>query len=596
MVDFAEAWMDQEDDDVTRKLERPPHFTPRPPLQSGLSVTRPKQKSEAESIEDGETWEKRTNELPGRGILHDTLTKPLSHKQLAHRPRLPSLRDLPSAPAAPRRSPTLPPIPAFTAQPNNDTRRPTLPPIPAFTQPPKSVEPGLPPIPAFTKPPPATEPITAIESPRPSRPKPPKPSGAKPSRPKPPKPAAVIDDLADISIAEHLQVEEALDTVRDASPYALEPSHPLHEPAPPAVQFVPAHAPPVSRLPQPTFPPIDDLAPPPRRPSGPPPAAFDAPPPPVPSAPPPPMASAPPPPMASAPPPPPVPSAPPPPMASAPPPPMASAPPPAPYYSAPPPAQAAFDPMLWLRQAAASPRGLAAGAVVLLALLVLGMSALVASASSGSAPATRIITASDPTGTPVAKASVFVDGSALCTELPCVIEVSATHWVTVRASGFHAPAAQAISNAADSPKRVHFELRPSFQQSEPAKSVAAAPSAAPEPEPEPEPEPVAVAQPEQQDEPAPSKAPARKSVAPAPAPAPRPVSRPAVVGGTGRLNINSIPASNVVLDGRPMGQTPQMGIKVSPGSHTVIFVRGKKRVVRGTVVKAGQTSVVSARL
>jgi len=38
------------------------------------------------------------------------------------------------------------------------------------------------------------------------------------------------------------------------------------------------------------------------------------------------------------------------------------------------------------------------------------------------------------------------------------------------------------------------------------------------------------------------------------------------------LNLNSIPISSVVLDGRPIGSTPLVGVEVSPGTHTVAFV------------------------
>jgi serine/threonine-protein kinase len=47
------------------------------------------------------------------------------------------------------------------------------------------------------------------------------------------------------------------------------------------------------------------------------------------------------------------------------------------------------------------------------------------------------------------------------------------------------------------------------------------------------------------------------------------------------LNFNSIPSSSVVLDGKPLGQTPVMGIRVSPGAHQVVFIHpelGRKPV------------------
>lgn len=60
----------------------------------------------------------------------------------------------------------------------------------------------------------------------------------------------------------------------------------------------------------------------------------------------------------------------------------------------------------------------------------------------------------------------------------------------------------------------------------------------------------------------------------------------------GTLNINSIPISNVILNGRPLGATPKVGVKVKPGNHTVVFVHAEKgRIVKQVSVEAGQTAV-----
>ena len=66
--------------------------------------------------------------------------------------------------------------------------------------------------------------------------------------------------------------------------------------------------------------------------------------------------------------------------------------------------------------------------------------------------------------------------------------------------------------------------------------------------------------------------------------------------GTGTLNINSIPPSNCILDGRPLGPTPKAGVSVPAGNHTVIFVhpdKGRKQV--GVSVKGGETKSVAVR-
>jgi eukaryotic-like serine/threonine-protein kinase len=99
------------------------------------------------------------------------------------------------------------------------------------------------------------------------------------------------------------------------------------------------------------------------------------------------------------------------------------------------------------------------------------------------------------------------------------------------------------------------------------------------------------------------------AVAAAPAPRPRPAAepRPAPVpsgdedtGGGGSnctLNFNSIPVSNVLFDGRPLGGTPRLGVSAAPGTHTVIFVspeEGKKSVT--VSCEAGKTKTVAVRL
>jgi serine/threonine-protein kinase len=106
-------------------------------------------------------------------------------------------------------------------------------------------------------------------------------------------------------------------------------------------------------------------------------------------------------------------------------------------------------------------------------------------------------------------------------------------------------------------------------------------------------------------------APVDKPAAPAPAAAApsKPVEKPAPVAeatekpaaaaaasGTGTLNMNSIPVSKVVLDGRPMGSTPKVGQSVPAGSHTVTFIHpelGKKSVT--VMVKAGETKTAAVK-
>ena len=103
-------------------------------------------------------------------------------------------------------------------------------------------------------------------------------------------------------------------------------------------------------------------------------------------------------------------------------------------------------------------------------------------------------------------------------------------------------------------------------------------------------------------EPAPAPAPAPVApprgagAAPAPAPAPVAAAAPKPATGNGTLNINAIPPSNVVLDGRPMGQTPRMNVSVAPGAHTIVFVNAEHgRKTKSISVEAGKSATVVVR-
>ena len=234
-------------------------------------------------------------------------------------------------------------------------------------------------------------------------------------------------------------------------------------------------------------------------------------------------------------------------------------------------------------------------AVSLVSIVVLGVTAL--ASSGGDSANRRVVTVSDANGFALSSATVFVDGAAKCQAVPCALDLpEGTHWVTVAALGYDAPPARAVTTGAEGPKQIDFVLAPRGVAPAPVYQPPAAPLAAalaPPPVREPAPEPAPAPEPE------PEPAPVAKSYsapAPAPARAPAPTLVRSVPAGGARLNINSVPASNVVLDGRPLGRTPQIGISVSPGPHTVVFINGKKRVVRSTNVGAGKTAVVAAKL
>jgi hypothetical protein len=87
-----------------------------------------------------------------------------------------------------------------------------------------------------------------------------------------------------------------------------------------------------------------------------------------------------------------------------------------------------------------------------------------------------------------------------------------------------------------------------------------------------------------------------------PAPvAPAPKASSPVGGGErrdGYLNINSIPASTCLLDGKSLGSTPRLRISVSAGSHTVTFRNSDGGSAKSVVVnvRAGETRLAVARL
>ncbi|NRA35434.1 MAG: hypothetical protein HRU17_19065 [Polyangiaceae bacterium] len=101
---------------------------------------------------------------------------------------------------------------------------------------------------------------------------------------------------------------------------------------------------------------------------------------------------------------------------------------------------------------------------------------------------------------------------------------------------------------------------------------------------------------ERSEKPAPKKSPRKWSPQKRPSAqrqAPAPTKTAAA--GTATLNINSIPRSSVILDGRPLGSTPKIGVKVSAGLHTVIFIKGAERKIASVTIPPGQTKAVAVR-
>jgi serine/threonine-protein kinase len=105
-----------------------------------------------------------------------------------------------------------------------------------------------------------------------------------------------------------------------------------------------------------------------------------------------------------------------------------------------------------------------------------------------------------------------------------------------------------------------------------------------------------------QSAPAPYSAPAMPAPAPPPpapvaATPPPPPAAAAGEGGEAYLNINSIPPSTCVLDGKPLGSTPKLHVTVRAGTHRVTFRTMDGSTKTMTVsVGAGETRLAATRL
>jgi hypothetical protein len=214
----------------------------------------------------------------------------------------------------------------------------------------------------------------------------------------------------------------------------------------------------------------------------------------------------------------------------------------------------------------------------------------------------------DAEGNAVPSAEVFLDGKKQCESAPCIAGDLPTGSTLVRAvaPGFIGDGVVTAEVASGDDNRITIELRPEIEVADapeaaapadapvadaPADApVADAPTDAPVPA-APVPAPPAAG-------PA-SPSPASLSKAPAPPPevsAPAP-DEPKVAAKSGRLNVNSIPVSRVLVDGAALGETPRVDIELSPGIHTVTFVHpdlGRKSV--SVNIKAGQTATAAVKL
>ncbi len=270
------------------------------------------------------------------------------------------------------------------------------------------------------------------------------------------------------------------------------------------------------------------------------------------------------------------------------PPPVSASIPPAIVSSQPPPSMSLVPPPPRSRWAMPLLAAAAAALLVTSALLVARPKAL----GFGEAGGSVVVSVSGPNGGVVPSLKVLVDGAAKCETAPCRVDKlsSGAHFVQVTAPGYQTTASRAVMVDGDKEAVLQVQLEKESTRVASADDAdhAAAAAAAPDQQKKPE-----------HDVPTMEVSDIAKKSEPSHATSGSIGStkaKPAAPSGVAHLNINSIPISAVVLDGRPIGSTPQVGVKVSAGSHTIMFIGPDgKRQVRGAKVAAGGTSSVAVR-
>jgi hypothetical protein len=217
----------------------------------------------------------------------------------------------------------------------------------------------------------------------------------------------------------------------------------------------------------------------------------------------------------------------------------------------------------------------ALGTVAALALLI----AILVALPTGKQGA-LVITVSGPGNSLVRTLSVNLDDAARCSSSPCRIEKlpTGTHFISVSSPDHEAMATRAVQIEPNGETVLHVELMPL--------RAPVAESSRPAPKTE-------TAAPVDFDADAHT---GRAKTASRAAPAAAVAARPAAAAkpAQGRLTVNSIPPSSVVIDGAPLGRTPQTKT-VAPGSHSVVFIHPTlgRRVQSATVPPGGAKTVVA---
>jgi hypothetical protein len=239
-----------------------------------------------------------------------------------------------------------------------------------------------------------------------------------------------------------------------------------------------------------------------------------------------------------------------------------------------------------------------AGAALILA--VLAVVAMRPTAQSGS----LIVTATGPGSSEVTGIEVLVNGEKRCDTSPCKIATiaSGTHLVSVRAKGFNPTAPLAVTVSGGNESALNVALAPVAAPAPAAPNAAAAQPAKPaSPAPEPaaagkvvEARPATTTSPTRAALPVAAAQPSKSEPSTAGAAAPGTTPATADKDAFSTLRIVSLPVASVLLDGRPIGRTPQV-VRVSPGQHRVAIVAGEDRRAQTVTVAPGATQVVSVR-
>jgi len=192
-----------------------------------------------------------------------------------------------------------------------------------------------------------------------------------------------------------------------------------------------------------------------------------------------------------------------------------------------------------------------------------------------------LITVAGPGGGAIEAPQVFIDGVRRCEISPCLVPglPEGLHFVTVTAPSFVTTSPRVVRVTDREAALLHVEL---------AKDAAPpAPTTQPVSAPEP---PASMSQLPLDEAPVPAPTFARPSQ-----PTPNRPTAPVALGSA-FLNLNSIPASAVLLDGQPLGRTPKLNVAVKPGPHVVVFAHPEQgRRARTVSVEVGERQTVAVK-